>query len=288
MAQGRNWCFTLNNPTQEDVDRLTESLSSELSLRYAVWQRERGERGTEHLQGYVEFKKVFRLAAVKRVLGSVRVHVEPRRGSRDQARDYCLKDESSLGGRVELGQFEQRRGQRLDIEAFRDAIVSGAGDGDLLREHTAAYFKYAGVLQRARVAIRGRVERAVSFIVCCGLTGSGKSHYAWNFAGDMEKVYCLFSKKPLWFDGYHNEPVLFIDEWEEEPGDEELKRICDKWPYMGPVKGGAICAQWTTVILATNHCKGMLENTWSPALLRRVTMWREYRGRDSVTVTEVA
>lgn len=287
---GRNWCFTLNNPTAEDVERLTTGASDTNSVKYAIWQRERGESGTEHLQGYVELSRVFRLGAVKRLLGSDRIHLEPRRGSREQARDYCRKDDTRIGPIVEFGEFEQQRGRRRDIEAFRDAIMAGASDEDLFMEHTGHFFKYGQLICRARTAIFKRQRREIRVIVCCGQTNSGKSHYAWNYAeGDMSKVYKLFHKKPIWFDGYAGEPVLFIDEWEHEPTAEHLKEICDIWPYVAPIKGGAVNAQWTTVIIASNLLKHEIIHEWaSPAMERRVNVWREYAGRDSVTVTEVA
>lgn len=285
----RNWCFTLNNPTEEDVERLTAGCSDANSVGYAVWQRERGENGTVHLQGYVEFTRLFRLNAVKRYLGSSRYHLEPRRGSREQARDYCRKDDTRIGQPMEFGEFEQQRGRRRDLEEFRSAIVEGASDERLFMEHTGEFLKYGSAIARARVALYKRARRDVRVIVCCGATGAGKSHYAWNFAeGDMSKVYKLFHKKPVWFDGYSGEPVLFIDEWEHEPTPEHLKEICDVWPYSAPIKGGSAIARWTTVIIATNIRRWELEQQWCPAMKRRITMWREYASRDSVTVTEVA
>lgn len=283
----RNWVFTLNNP--ENVDELEQRCTDDDVVRYAIWQRERGDNGTEHLQGYVELTRPCRMAQVKRILGTSRVHLEERRGSREQARDYCRKDDSFVGGRFEFGDFEQQRGRRNDIEAFRDALVSGAGDLQLLEQHTSNFLRYGPMVQRARLAATKRVRRDVRLIICCGETGAGKSHFAWNYAdGDFDQVYRLFSKKPLWFDGYRGEPVLFIDEWEGEPNEEDLKIITDCWPYMGPVKGGSVLASWTTVIIATNHTRADLEAIWHPPMFRRIAQWREYRSRDSVTVTEVA
>ena len=207
---------------------------------------------------------------VKGILCTPFAHLEERRGTRDQARDYCRKDEGLLGGRVELGEFEQQRGRRTDIEAFRDAIVGGDKDEELFTSHTAAFLRYGGLIQRARYAIHKRARREMRVIVCCGETGAGKSHYAWNYRdGDMSQVFKLFSKKPLWFDGYAGEPVLFIDEWEGDPTCESLKEICDVWPYQGPIKGGSVIAAWEVVIIATNWYKVALEGEWDAAICSR-------------------
>jgi len=50
--RARFWCFTLNNPDGNlDVDLAIPA------VRYAVWQLEVGEEGTEHFQGYLELEK---------------------------------------------------------------------------------------------------------------------------------------------------------------------------------------------------------------------------------------
>ena len=55
MAEKRrchNWCFTLNNYTAEEEEKLKGELPG---VKYIVFQRERGhEKGTPHLQGYLE------------------------------------------------------------------------------------------------------------------------------------------------------------------------------------------------------------------------------------------
>lgn len=50
----RNYCFTLNNPTDREIEALQAA-----DTKYVVYQHERGENGTHHLQGYVVFSKFF-------------------------------------------------------------------------------------------------------------------------------------------------------------------------------------------------------------------------------------
>ena len=53
--------------------------------------RERGDEGTPHLQGYVQFKTEKSLKQLKALMP--RAHVEPRMGPIDKAIAYCHKDE---------------------------------------------------------------------------------------------------------------------------------------------------------------------------------------------------
>lgn len=78
------------------------------SERFVVWQREKGAEGTEHLQGYIELHAPIRLSAMVEWLRGA--HFEPRRGTRDQARDYCMKEDSRLAGPWERGDFDTGKG----------------------------------------------------------------------------------------------------------------------------------------------------------------------------------
>jgi len=87
----RNWVFTINNPPI-DVDGKPvppEPLAWSRHV-YSIWQLERGENGTLHWQGYVEFSGQFSLSQLKsscKELGTA--HLEGRRGTAEQAREYC-------------------------------------------------------------------------------------------------------------------------------------------------------------------------------------------------------
>lgn len=88
MSQSRNWTFTFNNPTPtEDLSCIKENPLTNLLVANL-------EIGTEcltpHYQGYLELKQPRRLTFVKTLLPTA--HWEIRRGSKEQAANYCLKD----------------------------------------------------------------------------------------------------------------------------------------------------------------------------------------------------
>lgn len=113
----RRYCFTINNPTPADEQRLTTLGSTPRSV-YFVFGRERGTAGTPHLQGFVIFSGSVRLAAAKALIGD-RAHLEPARGTSLQASDYCKKD----GDFVELGTLPgPGQGKRTDWDKFREWV----------------------------------------------------------------------------------------------------------------------------------------------------------------------
>ena len=110
----KRWCFTLNNPTGEDIAHFvgTPSDGPQINLgsvQYMIFQEERGdERGTLHWQGFLILKKPQRLSWLKRNI-SGKAHWEVAVGTNEQARDYCRKPETYTGGiRHEYGELPAR------------------------------------------------------------------------------------------------------------------------------------------------------------------------------------
>lgn len=96
MARVRNVCFTLNNPDVEDIGALPWPTPL---VKYAVWQLERGDEGTLHIQGYFEMSEQLRFPNIKqRIPFLSRAHFEPRRGTAQQATEYCEKEDTRVDG----------------------------------------------------------------------------------------------------------------------------------------------------------------------------------------------
>jgi len=89
--RNRNWCFTINNYSLNDID-LMEGCGEFATY---LFQEEKGENGTPHLQGYIEFKDAKTLSSLKKIHPTA--HWEKRLGSRKQAIAYCCKKDSRNG-----------------------------------------------------------------------------------------------------------------------------------------------------------------------------------------------
>lgn len=89
--QLKNWFFTWNNYTEENVETLKLFISECVKI---VVGKEIGESGTPHLQGCFVLKKKNRLTNLKKILGT-KIHLEKTR-SVEQAEDYCQKEENVI------------------------------------------------------------------------------------------------------------------------------------------------------------------------------------------------
>jgi len=114
----KHWVFTLNNWTAADEDKL---IALAPFVDYLVFGYEVGESGTPHLQGYVVFKTVKRLANVKAEVGA-RAHCEGKRGSSEAASTYCKKD----GLYKEFGVLP-KQGSGGQFATFVEWIMSESG-----------------------------------------------------------------------------------------------------------------------------------------------------------------
>lgn len=130
-SRARHWCFTLNNPTEQELLTLSGLSATSPACTYLVYQIEEGWNGTRHVQGYIEFNTAFRFTTVKRLI-CPRVHLEKRRGSRDQARDYCMKEETRIEGPYEYGTWiPGGQGRRTDLHFIREKIIEGTTEIEL-------------------------------------------------------------------------------------------------------------------------------------------------------------
>lgn len=106
----KRWCFTLNNPG-EDESRFKNFVQDQderaRSIVYAIYGREHfvmdggpapdqmGGGGTPHLQGYIVFEARKRLTQLKKIPGLERAHWEVSKGSVADNIRYCSKEDPS-------------------------------------------------------------------------------------------------------------------------------------------------------------------------------------------------
>lgn len=85
----KRYCFTFNNYTIEKVDKLTSTLNP---LGNYCFGYEVGEKGTPHLQGYINLKNKKTLSALIHAVDIKEIHFEACKGTEKENIDYCTKD----------------------------------------------------------------------------------------------------------------------------------------------------------------------------------------------------
>lgn len=115
--QSRNWVFTLNMD-DEDMFEINVPLEECSQLQFAVYQLECVSH--YHYQGYLEMKVQVGRCFLRKLLPGA--HFEVRRGSQQEAIDYCVKQESRVDGPFFIGTKKNRSGQRKDYDEIHEAI----------------------------------------------------------------------------------------------------------------------------------------------------------------------
>lgn len=137
-TRGKNWCFTLNNYTEEDEERINQLVETKI-CSYIIYGKEIGSSGTPHLQGFVAFaKRVYFTDVKKRVSDSA--HFELARLVHESI-EYCKKD----GDYFEDGVIPVGQGKRSDIDDFKSDVKAGLFNlSDIREKHSTVYAKYKG------------------------------------------------------------------------------------------------------------------------------------------------
>lgn len=226
--QAKSWCFTLNNPTDADEWQV-EGIAAVSD--YLVVGIETGESGTKHFQGFVVFASKKSLNQCKQFL--TRAHWEVRRGTMQQAADYCKKD----GDFKEWGTLPVSRADAM--KGMWKQMIDWAEEGrldEIKEEYPAMYLRY---LEKFRSL--ARPERAILPELTnewwYGPTGTGKSRKLWT---DYPVHYAKQLNK--WWDGYDGEEVVAIEEWcpRNECTASLLKIWADRYPFPAEIKGGKL------------------------------------------------
>lgn len=189
-----------------------------------------------HFQGFIVLNRSHRLPKAKRIVGGgCDTHLEARRGSREDAREYCRKD----GEFTELGNW----------------VFDGLKTGDILslsvekikEDYPLMYVRYWRGIERLH-AVKSPAWRNVECTWLWGETGCGKT----RSVVELGSVYKI-DPPYRWWDGYDNEDILLIDDFSYDAIPRgTLLNLLDGYSLRLETKGSHCWAQWTKVYITSN------------------------------------
>lgn len=250
FSPARAWCFTFNNPhaalscstPEVAAGVVCERLKALPYVRYYIFQLEEGDSGTPHLQGYIEFSRTCRPAKLRAALPGV--HVEQRRGTAQQAVQYCSKEDTRKAGPFTHGtcSVESGRGTRSDLALAQQAIKADNGSlRSVVKDQPLTFIRYSrGLMAYAARVTHSMKREPPAVYLLYGDAGCGKSRRVWDlFEGRLSRIY---SKPPTgsWFCGYDQQEALVLDDFVGELPLRTLLQLLDRYRVGLEVKGAMV------------------------------------------------
>ena len=266
--RGSQWCYTLNNFSDDDVLRLRALHTEDKNkVIYHAFQAEVGERGTPHLQGYIAFSATKMRSTVANLV-SKRAHLERTLGTPAEASNYCTDEDKRDPNKMDVLHTAwdlsavpdqslkaiPTSGTRSDLVSLKrrldaDETVWEIANDDAFFGNVAKHWKFALQYKASRIEPR---DTKTDVFVFYGAPGTGKSRAAFNF----DKSFAVpASNGTQWMDGYDpkRHRVVIFDDFHASVPAHMLLRLCDGYPLQYPIKGGFAEFRPEAIVLTSNY-----------------------------------
>lgn len=263
--RSRNWCLTINNPTDDDVNNFQDlDWENAPGIKYMVIGFEHfgpapkdAETWTRHLQIFIQYTNE---KSFKQVYESwPHAHIEPAKGTPGQAADYCKKEQFVEYGTVpksakQCGIEQKERWERTRKLAMEDRV------DEIDDEHYIRYYSTVNrIASQFRQPVRTLTWDEVTFQLYYGATGTGKTSQVYSDYFESE----IYEKNPnKWWDSYKGQKCVLIDELRPDCA-KALQTHFKKWlniaPFQAEIKGGTIRIRPQIIIITSNYS---LEQLW--------------------------
>lgn len=241
------WIFVSyrkNNP-REDLDAALTKASTREYFQYAIYGKEKTKTGKTHWQGYIQFKKTVTKKTVQKCIDDKVAHVEIAVGGLHSNQVYSSKD----GDVREWGKpCKKSQGARVDLDIIRSTVLETGQVAPLVHSgfiRNNQHLKFAeGLTKYYQPKARDRLPFV---IYLWGTTGTGKSHFAYEF--DQNAFW--IEPEMQWFDGYMGQKTAVFDEFEQQMGYGTIKRMLDRYPLRAKAKGTFVVWEPKVIIITS-------------------------------------
>jgi len=217
----RNFCFTCH-----DVAKFDELMKYEKAKYIVIGREICPTTGKPHLQGYCELADKVSFSVIAGKFG----HIEKRRGTPQQAADYCKKE----GSYQEAGTMSNP-GKRTDLESVCTMVVEKKKIEENALEFPVTFVKYhKGITELMNLTRSNRTEKP-TVIWLWGLAGVGKTRYASDRHSDR-----YIKDGTMWWNNYTQQEAIIIDDFDGKWPFRDLLRLLDRYEYQGQTKGGYV------------------------------------------------
>lgn len=259
MAQGKRWCFTLNNPRVNDHPTIWLKNIAKFGFQY-----EKGLMETCHIQGWAVFDKKMRLNELKNL--NSKCHWETMKGSLKSNEDYCSKKDGSISVYFTNSKVEKNSMLELKQNCEEEKDLKNVFEQNfaLSCRYHAFIQKYHGMMAKPR-------EKLTVGLVIIGPTGCGKSAQI-RHSFDVNETY--WKPQGQWWDGYQQQRVVVFDEFYSWTPYSELLRLLDRYPLKVQIKGSFVEFNSEIIIFTSNiHWDSWYSNIDNKtALMRRLSV----------------
>ncbi len=288
FRRGRNFVWTLNNPTRDEI-RFWKKLLREgefrrsHKVRYVSFQSEKPEGGQFHFQGYVELTAACSPSFIKRTFG-VRIHFENRLGTQAQAIAYTKKEDTRVNGLAGDGGEAKKLGKDT-LGVVAASLKIGNSLKELAEDYPVTFISHGAKVRSYALNMMGRRRAPPNVIIYYGVTGTGKSATADK---NWPEAYWVPAPRPggWWWPNFMGEQTVIIDEFANQFKYHTMLRLLDRYPFDLQEKGGnmQLPATTTRIVFTTN----IHPNQWYGGIAHRDKRPLRRRFRDFAKIYEFA
>jgi len=240
-TRSRSWFITINNPTADEITKLESD-----DWTYMIYQHETGlECGTPHIHALIYYKNARIWPKKKFMRADIRKPF-----NLEAVIKYCSKEETRTSGPFEFG-VKPVQGKRNDLEDMAKKILSKELTvQEFAEEDPVSFLKYSKgltVLETMTFSHRS-VSNPPNVIWLWGLSGTGKT----RTAVEIDQSFYI-KDGTQWWDGYKQQKVIIIDDFDGKWPYRDLLRLLDRYPYQGQIKGGYMPINSEFIVITCEH-----------------------------------